>query len=132
MNAPGRTLALAALLVTCVLAGCAGATKHSRGGQNGSVVLTREEMAKTNSDNLYDAIAKLRPEWLTSRGPTSATDMTPTSVDVYMNGTQLGNADYLRQVRVLDVTEVRYWDAGQASARFGMGHPRGVIELTRK
>ena len=94
--------------------------------------MTREELGKTNSDNLYDAIAKLRPEWLTSRGPTSVTDMTPTSVDVYMNGNFLGGADYLRQVRSLDVSEVRYWDAGQASARFGMGHPRGVIELIRQ
>ena len=25
-----------------------------------------------------------------------------------------------------------YWDAGQASARFGMGHPRGVIEIVRQ
>ena len=132
MNAPGRPLAFAALVATCLLAGCAGATTQSRGGQDRSAVLTSEELAKTNSDNLYDAIAKLRPEWLTSRGPTSATDMTPTSVDVYMNGTQLGDASYLRQMRVLDVSEVRYWDAGQASARFGMGHPRGVIELTRK
>jgi hypothetical protein len=131
MNAPGRSLVLAALLITCVLAGCAGAATSSRSGQDRSAVLTREMLAKTNSDNLYDAIVKLRPEWLTSRGPTSATDMTPTSVDVYMNGTHLGNADYLRQMRVLDVSEVRYWDAGQASARFGMGHPRGVIELTR-
>jgi hypothetical protein len=94
--------------------------------------LTRAELATTNSDNLYDAIAKLRPQWLTSRGPVSATDITPTSVDVFMNGTLLGKADYLREVRLLDVSEVRYWDAGQASARFGMGHPRGVIELTRK
>ena len=132
MNAPGRLLAFAALVVTCLLAGCAGATTQSRGGQDRSAVLTSEELAKTNSDNLYDAITKLRPEWLTSRGPTSATDMTPTSVDVYMNGTQLGDASYLRQMRVLDVSEVRYWAAGQASARFGMGHPRGVIELTRK
>jgi len=133
MNAPaGRPLAFVALVVTCLLAGCAGATTQSRGGQDRSAVLTSEELAKTNSDNLYDAIAKLRPEWLTSRGPTSATDMTPTSVDVYMNGTQLGDAGYLRQMRILDVSEVRYWDAGQASARFGMGHPRGVIELTRK
>jgi hypothetical protein len=53
-------------------------------------------------------------------------------VDVYMNGTLLGKADYLRQVRLLDVSEVRYWDAGQASARFGMGHPRGVLEIIRK
>jgi hypothetical protein len=49
-----------------------------------------------------------------------------------MNGTMLGKADYLREMRVLDVSEARYWDAGQASARFGMGHPRGVIELTRR
>jgi hypothetical protein len=40
----------------------------------------------------------------------------------------LGKVEYLRQMRVLDVTEVRYWDPGQAWARFGMGHPRGVIE----
>lgn len=132
MNARRRLLAVATLLVACLMVGCAGATTHSRGGQNASAVLTREELAKTNSDNLYDAIAKLRPEWLTSRGPTSATDMTPTSVDVYMNGNILGNADYLRQIRLLDVSEVRYWDAGQASARFGMGHPRGVIELSRQ
>lgn len=49
-----------------------------------------------------------------------------------MNGTLLGKADYLREVRVIDATEVRYFDAGSASARFGMGHPRGVIEITRR
>lgn len=132
MIAPGRSLALAALLASCTLAGCAGAASHTRSDRGRSAVLTHEELAKTNSDNLYDAIAKLRPEWLTSRGPTSVTDMSPTSVDVYMNGNFLGGADYLRQARVLDVSEVRYWDAGQASARFGMGHPRGVIELVRQ
>ena len=114
-----------------VVVGCAGATQGtpSRGSGN---QLTQAELAAANSDNLYDAIAKLRPEWLSSRGPTSVTDASPTSVDVYMNGNFLGRADYLRGVRLLDVTSVRYWDAGQASARFGMGHPRGVIEITRK
>jgi hypothetical protein len=49
-----------------------------------------------------------------------------------MAGTFLGHTEYLKEIRVLDVTEVKYWDAGSASARFGVGHPRGVIELTRK
>ena len=49
-----------------------------------------------------------------------------------MNGMLLGNVDYLRQVRVLDVSEVRYWLVGEASARFGVGHSRGVIELIRR
>jgi hypothetical protein len=94
--------------------------------------LSQSEIASANSDNLYHVIAQLRPEWLSSRGPASVTNSTPTSVDVYMNGTMLGKAEYLRDVRIQDVTDVRYWDAGQASARFGMGHPRGVIEITRK
>ena len=54
------------------------------------------------------------------------------AVDVFMNGSMLGNADYLKELGILDVSEVRYWDAASASARFGMGHPRGVIEITRK
>jgi hypothetical protein len=110
---------------------CAGATTQGSSTRRPNV-LTQEQLAATNSESLYDAINKLRPEWLSSRGPTSVTDATPTAVSVFANGNLLGKADYLQQMRILDVTEVRYWDAGQASARFGMGHPRGVIEITRK
>jgi hypothetical protein len=95
-------------------------------------VLTQQQLLATNSQTVYEAIERLRPEWLTSRGPTSVTNTEPTVPSVYMNGTMLGKAEYLRDVRVTDVTEVRYWEAGPASARFGMGHPRGVIELTRR
>lgn len=131
MNAR-RTLLLVALTTTAVSAGCVRAATQGPSSRASLTQLTQSELATANSDNLYDAIMKLRPEWLTSRGPTSVTDPAPTLVDVYMNGTMLGKAEYLREVRLLDVTSVRYWDAGQASARFGMGHPRGVIEITRK
>ena len=134
-----RALKLAAVAAVSILMGCASATTQSapppspspaeRASRN---VLTREQLAATNSDNLYDALSKLRPEWLSSRGPTSVSDPTPTAASVYMSGTMLGKADALKDMRILDVSEVRYWDAGQASARFGMGHPRGVIEITRK
>jgi hypothetical protein len=126
-----QTLMLAALSLALTLGGCASGGTRTRASSS-STILTQEQLASANSDNLYDVISKLRPEWLTSRGTTSATDMTPTSVDVYMNGTMLGKAEYLREMRLSDVTQVRYWDAGQASARFGMGHPRGVIEVSRK
>ena len=121
------------LLATCVFAlGCAGATAARNPDSGASNTLSREQLQATNSEELHAAIAKLRPQWLSSRGPTSFTDPTPTSPSVFMNGSLLGGADYLRQMRVIEVTEVRYWDAGQASARFGMGHPRGVIEIIRR
>jgi hypothetical protein len=128
MRAKMLTMVAAVLLLAgCAKAGTRAASEAGRGS-----VLTQEQLAATNSQNLYDAIQKLRPDWLTSRGPVSATDPTPAVASVYMNGTMLGKIEYLREMRLLDVTEVRYWDAGRASARFGMGHPRGVIELSRR
>jgi hypothetical protein len=120
----GRALVGALVLA----AGCSAAAQNapSRSERN---VLTHEQLVATNSDNLFDALEKLRPEWLTSRGPTSVTDATPTMPSVFMNGQMLGRVEVLREIRVLDVGEARFWPAGQASARFGMGHPRGVIEL---
>lgn len=126
-----RGLIRAAIATSCLVVGCAAATTQSSTRGSGTQ-LSQTELAAANTDNLYDAIAKLRPEWLSSRGATSVTDASPTGVDIYMNGNFLGKADYMRQVRLLDVSSVRYWDTGQASARFGMGHPRGVIEITRR
>ena len=131
MNASRRMRALFALALGCTLAGCAAATT-GQGKQSNSAELTESELAATNSQNLYDAIAKLRPAWLTNRGPKSVTDMTLATVDVFMGGTMVGNTDYLRDVRLLDVRGVRFWNAGEAATRFGMGHPRGVIELVRR
>ncbi len=123
---------LLAIAASPVLVSCAGAATQGRPERSNSNLLTQQQLAATNSENVYGAIAKLRPEWLSSRGPNSVRDPTPSAVSVFMNGNLLGKAEYLRELRLLDVTEVRYWDAGSASARFGMGHPRGVIEITRR
>jgi hypothetical protein len=120
-----------ALLVTALALGCV--TTAKQGGSGGSgASLTQQQLSTANAANLYEAIVRLRPNWLTSRGPTSVSNSTPTSVDVFVGNTFLGKADYLQQLRLGDVTEVKYWDPGSAAARFGMGHPRGVIEITMK
>ena len=120
-------LAMAAVLsASCAAAPRSGETGSSRNQ------LSSVQLAAANATNLYEAIVKLRPEWLSSRGPTSVTDATPTSADVFMNGSMLGKADYLKQLNAVDVAVVRYYDAASASARFGMGHPRGVIEISTK
>ena len=132
MRATSVHVAMTWLFPIALTAGCAGTTTQTGTIRESRNLLTQAQLAATNTSNLYEAIEKLRPDWLTSRGPTSVTNAAPAVPSVYMNGTMLGKVEYLREVRVLEVTEVRYWDAGPASARFGMGHPRGVIELTRR
>lgn len=120
--------ALVALVV-----GSVGACSMSSSGQTASSsdrnTVSREELAATNSATVYEALERVRPQWLNTRGPVSMTDSQEARPNVYMNGTRVGELEYLREVYVVDVRELRFWPAGEASARFGMGNPRGVIEI---
>lgn len=95
-------------------------------------LLTQQELAATNSQMVYQALERLRPSWLNSRGPANMGNMRDTEqavANVYISGNRMGNVEYLKQVNVSDVHEIRFWGPGEAGARFGMGNPRGVIEI---
>ena len=125
-----RTRAIAALagllvLISACVVGMA--PPESPGGVED--LITRDEMIRVNASTVYEAVQKLKPGWFTSRGPTSVTDPSPTLVSVYMNGNDVGTLTFLRELRPDDIDQVRYYDVGEAGVRFGMGHPRGVIEV---
>jgi len=127
----GRRFLTGSLLVA-LAASPACASRQAAVGTANKNVVTLDELSATNSRYVYQALEKLRPSWLTSRGPANignVREATEAVANVYINGSRMGNVTYLRQVYVSDVHEVRYWTAGEASARFGMGNPRGVIEI---
>src|SRR6476469_4678459 len=87
-------------------AACARPAAETAAAPSSRAVLTQQQLSATNARNLYEAIEKLRPDWLTSRGPTSVTDDSPSVASVYINGTMIGKAGALRDFAILDVTEV--------------------------
>ena len=122
-----RYLGLFLGLVLC-LEGCA----SSAGGPSGSSrdVITREQITETQAITAYDAIRTLHPRWLRARGQTaSATNPNALTPTVYLDGTRMGGLDVLAVYQVRDVFEIRYLDPGRAGIRFGMGFPRGIIEI---
>ena len=123
-----RLLLLAALLVplTAACAARAGGPRENRD------VITAAQIARTQALNAFEAIEQLQPQWLNSRGATSLTDPTPTEASVFIDGLQVGGLEYLKTQNVIDIAELKYYPAGPATARFGMGHQRGVIEIIRK
>lgn len=126
---PLRT-ALVALIMGSVAA-CSMSSSGSTASSDRNTV-SGAELAATNSVTVYEALERVRPQWLNTRGPVSMTDSEEARPNVYMNGTRVGELEYLREVYVVDVQELRFWSAGEASARFGMGNPRGVIEIIPK
>jgi hypothetical protein len=126
---PSRTLAIGLAAFLCAACATAPRSDSSETAENR---LTTTELLSANARTAYEAVERLRPQWLNSRGPVSVTDPSPTLPNVYMNGSRIGDIDYLRQVDVIDVGELRFWPPAEASARFGMGNPRGVIEIVAK
>ena len=118
------------LLLSCsfaLLAGCAPATAEggagaSAGASSGSSavrrsnLLLREELEASGTSNLYDAINRLRPQWLRAGTNTQTTHGGGgLQVMVYQGTTQLGGVEVLRQMAPSYVASVRYLDGNQAS-----------------
>jgi hypothetical protein len=102
-----------------------------------SSILSSEEIENAHADvtNAYDAIARLRPNWLLPHGITSSQNMgngTEYAV-VYVDGQSYGDLNALRGIPAYHVGSIRYWDVTQAGARFGIrAGSSGVIEVSMK
>lgn len=112
-------------------AGCAAHSGGATASSNRDTV-SQEELAETNARYVYQALSRIRPSWLTSRGPAgmgNVRDASESVANVYINGNRMGSIEFLREYAVTDVQEIRFYEPGEAGARFGMGNPRGVIEI---
>lgn len=103
-----------AVLAVMGTAGCASTAGGAAGARVDQNLITAEELAELRVSNLYDAIQRLRPRWLTIRSQQSLS--TTTSIVVYQNQTQLGGFDALRQLGLDAVSSIRYLDGPTASA----------------
>jgi hypothetical protein len=123
------TLALAAGTVLLVASACASGA--SSGTSQNPNLLTRDEITAANVPTLHDAIQRLRPRWLTSRGPRSLSGLS-TDIVVYQDQTLLGGIDVLRQLSPDMVTQIRWLDGSTATASLpGLGsrHVEGAIVI---
>lgn len=121
-----RTMAARALLAASVVlfAGCASAGSTAKSQRN---VITTAELVQAGDVSVYEALDKLRPQFLRSR---SAVGTNAAPVRVYIGGLQMEGLDHLREIMARAVKEVRYLEPQQANARFGGNNSSGAIVVT--
>ena len=107
------------------------ATTAKRKGGSSRSVITAEELARANALTVYEAVERLRPQFLQTHGAVSMQDMTA-DILVYMDDVRVGGIDVLRRIEPGQVQEIRYVNAKDATTRYGTGHGGGVIEVTSK
>jgi hypothetical protein len=79
-----------------------------------------DEVAATSA---YDAILRLRPAWLRTRGGSEG------DIRVYIDGVNAGDTQRLRVMSLDRVREMRRISASDATTRWGTGHTAGAIEV---
>jgi hypothetical protein len=90
----------------------------------------RDELARSNYANLYDAVAGLRRNWLQTRGAGSFNN--PSQIKVYLDNVMLGGPDALRNLVPGSVTYLKYYDGIAATTRWGTDHGAGVIFVSAR
>ena len=118
-------LSLVALAVAC--------SSATRGSARDRSVIRSDEIATVQAANAYDIVAKLRSEFLRSRGPiTTARGQatTPPPITVFVDGIEAGAVDMtLRHIPASQVAEIRLYRATDAVTKYGSRHNGGVIEV---
>ena len=96
-------------------------------------IITQEEIEASQTATAYDAIQKLRANFLTYRGETSFTKQNsqpyPT---VYVDGQEYGPIGILRSIPASQVATIRLYRSWEATTKFGTGNMSGVIALTTR
>lgn len=122
------------LVAAATLCACATTGSNPSVSRQSATVLTAEEMAAAHADatTAYDAIARLRPNWLAGKGITSSSN-TGDRAAVWLDGQPYGDISVLRNIAAYNVGSFHYYDVTQAGAKFGIrGGSGGVIEVTSK
>jgi hypothetical protein len=133
-----RSYALALVVLAVAPVGCASssgssATQQSSRQRPSRDVITAEELATIDAQTALQAVQRLRPNFLQTRGGSSMSiTQGPVSIVVYVDQTRMGGPSTLSQIPVTEVKEIRYLNATDATQRYGTGHGAGAIVVTRR
>jgi len=128
------------LVAVAAIIGCAPASGTSGPSRIPAVprkagFLTAMEIVAANADDVtaYDAIARLRPNWLNPHGVSSFDPRGNEFAIVFVEGQQYGGLSSLNNIPAYQVAYFRYYDVTEAGATFGLrGGTGGVIEVKMK
>ena len=121
------------LLALAGAIGCASGAAGTPRAPTDRNVINQAELESVASTNLYELVEKVRPNFLRSRGQSSLNSSATLEYPaVYVDGRPYGDIASLRSLVTSQVSQVRYYDAPSAAARFGAINAPGVIDVTIK
>ena len=126
---PGRWF-LAVLLL--VLGACASVGKSATPAPRPRPdLISAEELSRGQWRSAYEAVSSLRARWLQSRGTDTFLGK-PGEVQVHLDDVRVGGVNALREIQVIDIAYMQFFDPASASARWGLDHSHGAIYVSTR
>lgn len=102
----------------------------SQSGTSSSTdLLAFVELQTVTVSNAYEAVSRLRPEFLRRRGVPKPNDPSGGLPVVYVDGVKQGGAESLLTIPSRVIVEIRYFGEIAATDQFGPYHAGGVIAV---
>jgi hypothetical protein len=120
-------VALTSGLGACGATGAADGTTERPAPRASATFISSDEVRASNAANAFELIQTARPGWLRKHGAVSF--RMDGDVLVYLDDVRLGGLDALRSQPISGIDSIRFLDAPTASARFGLSHPHGAIQI---
>lgn len=92
-------------------------------------VITTDEIQAAQATTAYDVIAKLRGNFLRSRGQNSVLLKQPREPTVYLDEAEYGSIASLKQIPASTIAEIRFIEGNDAMRKYGSNHVSGVIQI---
>ena len=109
------------------------APRLGQGEPASSQLITEQEIEASRAPTAYDAIQKLRANFLSYRGETSFDKSRSAPYPtVYVDGQEFGPIASLRNLPASQIGAIRLYRSWEATTKFGTGNMGGVIAVTTR
>ena len=95
-------------------------------------IITADEIAASKAVNAYDAIRKLRGNFLSYRGRTSLNNTSSPDPVVFVDDQAFGPVASLRSIPAIQIETIRLYRAWEAQQKYGRGLMGGAIAIVTK
>ena len=119
--------ALCGAVAFAFLAACAPASVASHPSTN-SDIITFDQLASVRTATAFEAIQKVRPSFLYSRGSTTVLGTSAAYPTVYVDGVRYGSLETLRQIPASWIDEVKLYRVS-SPGNFTFQEMGGVIAI---
>jgi hypothetical protein len=121
-----------AVLLTCLLCACGGPKSEPPITPLSRDVITAEEIEASKAANAYDAIKKLRGNFLSYRGRTSLHNTSSPDPFVFVDDQAYGPIASLRNIPAIQIETIRLYRTWEAQTKYGAGLMGGAIAVHTK